>query len=79
MKSLTERGAEQNPPPVFQKARPMTHVMTALGRLVVRTDGQDLIEYGLLVALIAIFAMAGISGLGNTIYTVFWRGIGQAI
>jgi len=57
----------------------MTHVLTAIGRLVIRTDGQDLIEYGLLAALIAIVAMAGISTLGNTIYTVFWRGIGQAI
>jgi Flp pilus assembly pilin Flp len=57
----------------------MTYVLTAIGRLVIRTDGQDLIEYGLLAALVAIVAMAGISTLGNTIYTVFWRGIGQAI
>ena len=57
----------------------MTYVLTAIGRLVIRTDGQDLIEYGLLAALIAIVAMAGISTLGNTIYTVFWQGIGQAV
>jgi Flp pilus assembly pilin Flp len=54
-------------------------MLTAIGRLVIRTDGQDLIEYGLLAALIAIVAMAGISRLGNTIYTVFWQGIGQAV
>jgi Flp pilus assembly pilin Flp len=57
----------------------MSQVLTAIGRLVVRTDGQDLIEYGLLAALIAVFAIAGISTLGNTIYTVFWNGIGQAL
>jgi Flp pilus assembly pilin Flp len=56
----------------------MTQVLTAIGRLVIRTDGQDLIEYGLLAALIAIFALAGVAALGDTIYTVFWRGIGQA-
>jgi Flp pilus assembly pilin Flp len=54
-------------------------MLTAIGRLVVRTDGQDLIEYGLLAALIAIVAMAGISALGDTVYTVFWRGIGEAL
>jgi Flp pilus assembly pilin Flp len=57
----------------------MSQVLTAIGRLVVRTDGQDLIEYGLLAALIAVFAIAGITTLGNTIYTVFWNGIGQAL
>ena len=38
-----------------------------------RTSGQDLIEYGLLAALIAIVAMVGVSALGNTIYNVFWK------
>ena len=57
----------------------MTQVLTAIGRLVVRTDGQDLIEYGLLAALIAVVAMVGITALGDTVYTVFWKGIGQAI
>jgi Flp pilus assembly pilin Flp len=57
----------------------MSQVLMAIGRLVIRTDGQDLIEYGLLAALIAVVAIAGISTLGNTIYTVFWQGIGQAL
>ncbi len=57
----------------------MSQVLTAIGRLVIRTDGQDLIEYGLLMALIAVVAIAGISTLGNTIYSVFWQGIGQAL
>ena len=50
----------------------MAQMITAIGRLVRRDDGQDLIEYGLLAALIAIVAMAGVTVLGNTIYTVFW-------
>ena len=38
-------------------------------------DGQDLLEYGLLMALIAILAIGGISVLGNTIQNVFWTAI----
>jgi Flp pilus assembly pilin Flp len=57
----------------------MAHMLTAVGRLVRRDDGQDLLEYGLLAALIVVVAMAGLSTLGTTIYTVFWSSIGQAI
>jgi len=39
-------------------------------------EGQDLIEYGLLAALIAVVALAAVSTLGQTIYDVFWRTIG---
>jgi Flp pilus assembly pilin Flp len=35
-------------------------------------EGQDLLEYGLLMALIAIIAMAGVASLGQTISNVFW-------
>ena len=38
-------------------------------------DGQDLLEYGLLMALIAIFAFGAVSILGQTITTVFWSAI----
>ena len=54
-------------------------MMTAIGRLVLREDGQDLLEYGLLAALIAVVCMVGVSTLGSTIYNVFWNSIGQAI
>ena len=57
----------------------MARMMSAIGRLVRRDDGQDLLEYGLLAALIAIVAMVAVSSLGNTIQTVFWSGIGQAV
>jgi len=38
-------------------------------------EGQDLLEYGLLAALIAIFAIGAVSTLGQTIYNVFWKSI----
>jgi Flp pilus assembly pilin Flp len=38
-------------------------------------DGQDLLEYGLLAALIAIFAIGAVSAVGNAINTVFWTSI----
>ena len=41
-------------------------------------DGQDLLEYGLLMALIAIVAMGAISALGTTILNVFWSAIAAA-
>ena len=41
-------------------------------RLVVRNDGQDLTEYGLLAALIAIVVLAGITTVGQIIKTVLW-------
>jgi pilus assembly protein Flp/PilA len=38
-------------------------------------DGQDLLEYGLLAALIAIIAIGAVTTVGNTIHSVFWRSI----
>ena len=38
-------------------------------------EGQDLLEYGLLAALIAIVAVGAVGTLGQTIYNVFWRSI----
>jgi pilus assembly protein Flp/PilA len=38
-------------------------------------DGQDLLEYGLLAALIAIIALGAVTTLGTTITAVFWSGI----
>jgi Flp pilus assembly pilin Flp len=55
----------------------MDYVLTAIGRLVDVVDGQDLLEYGLLAALIAVVVMAGITTLGQTINSVFWQTIAQ--
>ena len=41
-------------------------------------DGQDLLEYGLLAALISIFALGAVATLGNTISTVFWNAIASS-
>ena len=38
-------------------------------------EGQDLLEYGLLVALIALVALGAVTAVGNTIYSVFWKSI----
>jgi Flp pilus assembly pilin Flp len=37
--------------------------------------GQDLLEYALLMALIAIVALAAVSTVGQTIHNVFWKTI----
>jgi pilus assembly protein Flp/PilA len=41
-------------------------------------DGQDLLEYGLLAALIAIIALGAVSSVGNVINTVFWTAIASS-
>jgi Flp pilus assembly pilin Flp len=38
-------------------------------------EGQDLLEYALLIALIGVFAMGAVSTLGNTVNTVLWQTI----
>ena len=45
------------------------------GRLRRSEDGQDLLEYGLLAALIAIVALGAVTTLGQTIQNVFWTAI----
>jgi Flp pilus assembly pilin Flp len=47
------------------------------GRLRHEEDGQDLVEYGLLCALIGIIAIGAVSTVGNTINSVFWQVIAQ--
>jgi len=57
----------------------MKRAIVVIGRLARGTEGQDLLEYGLLAALIAVVAIAGITTVGQTIYSVFWSSIGQTI
>jgi Flp pilus assembly pilin Flp len=57
----------------------MVQMMTAIRRLVLQDEGQDLMEYGLLAALIAIVAIASVSALGNTIFITFWQNIAAAV
>jgi len=57
----------------------MKWLMTAGVRVIRDNDGQDLLEYGLLAALIAVVAIVGVSAVGQAIYNVFWSAIGQTI
>jgi Flp pilus assembly pilin Flp len=52
-------------------------VLTRIAHLRLRRseDGQDLLEYGLLAALIAILAIGAVTTVGNTIHSVFWQSI----
>ncbi len=51
------------------------HIAFSVLRLIRGEDGQDLLEYGLLAALIALFAMGAVTAVGNTITGVFWSAI----
>jgi Flp pilus assembly pilin Flp len=55
----------------------MTRVLTTLAALRRRTEGQDLIEYALLAALVAIVATAGIRSVGTAVESVLWQTIAQ--
>ena len=55
----------------------MRRVLRLAGRLVRNDRGQDLIEYGLLTALIAIAAIAGITTVSGVITNVLWGAIAQ--
>jgi pilus assembly protein Flp/PilA len=46
-------------------------MMTTLRKLVRREEGQDLLEYALLVALIALFCVAAIKLAGTNVSTIF--------
>jgi Flp pilus assembly pilin Flp len=61
--------------PMQSPAAVMTLRQLAGSKLRRSEDGQDLLEYGLLMALIAIFAIGAVSVLGNTIQNVFWSAI----
>jgi hypothetical protein len=41
-------------------------------------EAQDLLEYALVAALIAIVAMGAVATVGQTIYNVFWKTIATA-
>ena len=54
-------------------------IATAIIRRFRRSEeGQDLLEYGLLAALIAIVALASVTQVGQVIMSVFWSAIAAA-
>jgi Flp pilus assembly pilin Flp len=52
--------------------------MSSLRRLTTREDGQDLLEYGLLMSLIAIFCLAAMRIFATTVTNSFWGSIAAA-
>jgi pilus assembly protein Flp/PilA len=57
--------------PMLTKSKGKTDMMNLLKRLWKEEQGQDLIEYALLVALVALAATAGMNALANSINTEF--------
>jgi Flp pilus assembly pilin Flp len=55
----------------------MAVMCAAVRRLVRLEDGQDLLEYGLLAVLIAVFVLGALTTLSNVIRSVFWQPIVQ--
>lgn len=53
-----------------------TGVLRRFGR---RESGQDLIEYALLVGLVALVAVSAVTEIGKTIKDVFWAVIAASI
>ena len=53
-------------------------IRDGLRRLSLDDSGQDLLEYALLVSLIAIAAIGAVSTVGGTIKTVLWDVISDA-
>jgi pilus assembly protein Flp/PilA len=56
----------------------MAHVIVVIRGFFDQQDGQDLIEYALLVALIALVVVGAATQLGATINSVFWQPIAQS-
>ena len=49
----------------------MKRVLAAINHLFRRDEGQDLLEYALLVALIAIVAVGAVTAAGGSVQAVF--------
>ena len=55
----------------------MTRVLRLAGRVVRNDAGQDLIEYALLMFLMAIVGIAGIMSVSDVVNNVLWGTIAQ--
>ena len=53
----------------------MDRLVTFVRQVARAEHGQDLLEYAMLCALIALVAMGAVSTVGNKINTVFWQAI----
>ena len=57
----------------------MSRLWRAVTEFTARCDGQDLIEYGLLAALIAVVAAAAIMSVGTALNNLFYQTFPSAI
>jgi Flp pilus assembly pilin Flp len=57
----------------------MERVLRSLKRLLDRDNAQDLIEYALLGALIALAAVVSVGAAGDAVNTVLWQGIADTL
>ena len=63
--------------PRNSESQTMNRVISSLRRLT-GDDGQDLLEYAMLAALIAVVAVGAVTQVGNTINSVLWEVIAAA-
>jgi Flp pilus assembly pilin Flp len=57
----------------------MGRLLSLVGVFARESDGQDLVEYGLLAALIAVVAFVAVKEVGSVINTLFWETFPSAI
>jgi Flp pilus assembly pilin Flp len=57
----------------------MTTLQYMTRQLVLPDDGQDLIEYALLTALISLVALAGVTAVGSAVLDGFWAVIAAGL
>ena len=57
----------------------MARSCAALAQLILDDAGQDLMEYALLTALVAIAAFVAVKSVGDTLYTLWWKPIADAL
>ncbi len=57
----------------------MAYVVRVVKGLVAGDDAQDLIEYALLVGLIALVAVIGVSAVGSAVNNVLWQTVSSGL
>jgi Flp pilus assembly pilin Flp len=56
----------------------VNNALRSIARIRRSDDGQDLMEYGMLMALIAILALGAVTTVGDIIHRSFWQTIALA-
>jgi Flp pilus assembly pilin Flp len=59
----------------MQSPRAVARLMKLAHKRWHEDEGQDLLEYGLLMALIAIVALGAVTTFGQIVFNVFWNTI----